>query len=80
MATYNTTAAAITRAHQIAAQELKSKLRDEGCRQTEIRISDRPTAIARHLSEHPNILERARADIERWRFAKIRTSAQRRGR
>ena len=65
--TDNITAAAFTRAAQIAVRELKQKLRDQGRRHSEIRISDRARAIAQHLAANPRILERARADIERWR-------------
>ena len=67
--TDNITAAAFTRAAQIAVQELKQKLRDEGCRATDERMYGLGKAIGEHLSERPEIVERARADIERWRSA-----------
>src|SRR5262245_10426323 len=59
-------AAIFTRAKQIAAGELKQLARDQGTRVHEIRIHDRPRTIARHLVEHPEIVERARRDIEAW--------------
>ena len=58
---------AMTRAAQIAVQELKQIARDAGIKDRDFRISDRPTAIARHLAEHPEIVERATKDVERWR-------------
>ena len=69
-------AAIFTRAEQIAAGELKQLARDQGTRVHEIRIHDRPRTIARHLVEHPEIVERARRDIEAWFGAKIKTRAQ----
>jgi len=63
----NLLAAAMTRAAQIAVSELKQKLRDEGKPFHEIRTSDVCGSIARHLELNPRILEKATAEVERWR-------------
>ena len=67
----NIKGAIATRAAQIATSELKQKLRGLGLTEARKRISDLPTAIAGHLSEHPRILERARADVEQWRKNRV---------
>jgi len=77
--TDNITAAAFTRATQIAVRELKQKLRDAGKREREILTSDVRSSITRHLAEHPRILERALKDVERWR-TKFKTKEKSRSR
>jgi hypothetical protein len=66
---HNLQADAMTLAAARAAGELKQKLRDQGARFHEKRISDRRKAIADHLAQHPEIVKRAQADIERWTLA-----------
>jgi len=73
-------AAVFTRAAQIATGELKQLARDQGTRVHEIRIHDRPRAIARHLAEHPEILEQATREVALWFGAKIKSDAQKRKR
>jgi len=75
----NLQAAAMTLAAARAVRELKSIARGQGTRAVDFRISDRPTAIAEHLAEHPEIIERATRDIERWR-SKFTSGAQKRNR
>lgn len=79
MKTYNITAAAMTLAAARAMRELKSIAWHQGTRSRDFRISDRPTAIAQHLAEHPEIIERAAKDVERWR-SKFKNGAQKRKR
>jgi len=71
----NLTADAMTRAAQLAAQELKLKLRDEGRRQTDPAMYGLRSAIGDLLRERPDIVERAMRDIQRWR-SKFTSGAQ----
>jgi hypothetical protein len=61
------TADAMTRAAQIAASELKQLARDAGTRDRDFRISDRRKAIGEHLAQHPEIMERAQADVAKFK-------------
>lgn len=72
--TNNPQADAMTRATQIAAGAIKSKFRDDGGRLRDWRTTDHATAIVK-LSKQPEIIERAVADV-----AKFKTSARRKAR
>src|SRR5262245_36149057 len=58
---------AMTRAAQIALRELKQLARDTGARDRDFRITDRRKAIGEHLAQHPEIVERASAEVAEWR-------------
>jgi hypothetical protein len=73
----NLQAAAFTRASQIAARELKQLARDAGCRERDFRISDHRKAIAEHLAQHPEVIERAIAEVAAWRKKGRRIRARR---
>ena len=70
----NITADAMTLASARALRAMKQKLRDEG-RANDERMHGLRSAIGEHLSEHPELLERATKDVERWR-SKFKTNAQ----
>jgi hypothetical protein len=70
---------AMTRATQIAASELKQLARDAGTRERDFRISDRRKAIGAYLAQHPEVIERAAAEVASWR-SKFTSGAQRRRR
>jgi hypothetical protein len=61
------TADAMTRAAQIAVQELKQLARDAGTRERDFRISDRAKAIADHIRNNPRIVEKATAEVASWK-------------
>jgi hypothetical protein len=63
----NLQADAMTRAAQLALRELKQLGRDAGTRDRDFRISDRAKAIADHLAKHPEIVERASAEVAAWK-------------
>ena len=78
MTTDNLQADAMVRATQIATGALKSKWYDEGRKLWEFRISDHRKAIGDYIREHPEVVERATRDVER--FAKFKSGAQKRNR
>jgi hypothetical protein len=67
---------ALTRAAQIAVRELKQFGRDAGTRERDFRISDRRKAIGEYLAQHPEVIEKAAAEVASWRGTNIKTSAQ----
>jgi C4-dicarboxylate-specific signal transduction histidine kinase len=77
MKTDNITAAAKTRAHQIATNRAKEQFRSEGRKLREISTGELRSAIAR-LSSDPEIIAQATADVERWRCAHLTTFVQKR--
>ena len=56
----------MTRARQIAAGAVKNKIRADGRKLSDCSTSELRNAIKRHLNEHPEVIEQAAADIERW--------------
>jgi hypothetical protein len=73
----NLQADAMTRATQIATGALKTKWRDEGRKLSEFRISDHRKAIGEYLARHPEIVERASAEVAAWRNKGRRIRARR---
>jgi hypothetical protein len=69
MKTDNLMADAIVRARQIAAGAIKDHFRSEGRKLSEWCTGDHRKAIGEYLARHPEIVERAQADIERWILA-----------
>jgi hypothetical protein len=76
----NLQADAMTRAAQIATNAIKSKWRDEGRKLSDFRISDHRKAIGDYLAQHPEVIERAAAEVASWRGTKFTSGAQKRSR
>ena len=76
----NLQADAMTRATQIAANAIKTKWRDEGRKLSDFRISDHRKAIGEYLAQHPEVIERASAEVAKWFGAKFTSGAQKRSR
>ena len=57
----------MTRATQIATGAIKSKCRDEGRKLSDFRTSDHRKAIGEYLAKHPEVIERASAEVTSWK-------------
>jgi hypothetical protein len=63
----NLQADAMTRAHQIVVGAMKSKWRDDGRKLSDFRTSDHRRAIGEYLAKHPEVIERASAEVASWK-------------
>jgi len=71
----------MTLAVQMALREIKSKIQAEGLKLHDYAASDLRNAAARYLNNHPEIIKTAARRIATDpRFAKFKTSAQKRSR
>ena len=76
----NLKADAITRAHQIAVGELKSKWCGDGRKLRDFSTREQRKAITDYICDNPRIVERATAEVASWRLSKITSRAQTRRR